>query len=132
MEHSYTTAADAPAVDWSDPFAVVDKKALAKRRHQSERSLERDIQQGTAPPHLKVGKRTLFRVRYVLEWEEAHVFSSTAEAKAAKEHEAAEIARRHEERKLTKAATQGIKAHEVKADEIASARRYREREGAAE
>ncbi len=101
MKHSYTAAADAPAVDWSDPFAVVDKKALAERRHQSERSLERDIQQGTAPPHLKVGKKTLFRVRDVLEWEEAHVFSSTAEAKLAKEQEAAEIARRYEERQRT-------------------------------
>ena len=101
MEDNPTAAENTAAVDWSNPFAIVDKNDLAERRHQSVRSLERNIQDGTAPPHLKVGKKTLFRIRDVLAWEEEHLFGSTAEAKAAKEREAAELVRRYEERQAT-------------------------------
>ena len=77
MDNTSTT------VNWSDRDALVDKEALAIRHKRSPRSVERDIQRGVGAPHLKVGKKTLFRVRDVLAWEEDHLFGSTAEAKAA-------------------------------------------------
>ncbi len=89
-------------VDWSDRDALVDKEALACRHERSPRSVERDIQQGVGPPHLKVGKKVLFRVRDVMAWEEDHLFGSTAEARAAKVHEAAEAVRRYRERQATR------------------------------
>jgi len=100
-------------VDWSNPLALVDKHALADRHNRSARSVERDIQEGKGPRHLKVGRKVLFRVQDVLEWEEERLFTSTAEAKAAKDREASEIARRY-----------------VEADEIKAGRRRRERKGA--
>ena len=92
MDNTCTT------VNWSDPNALHEKRALAIRHKRSERSVERDIQQGVGPPHLKVGKKTLFRVRDVLAWEQNHVFASTAEAQAAKQDESAEAVRRYRER----------------------------------
>ncbi len=89
-------------VDWSDRDALVDKEALACRHERSPRSVERDIQRGVGPPHLKVGKKVLFRVRDVMAWEEDHLFGSTAEARAAKEHEAAEAVRRYRERQAAR------------------------------
>ena len=96
MDNTSTT------VDWSDPNALHEKEALAIRHKRSPRSVERDIQQGVGPPHLKVGKKVLFRVRDVLAWEEDHLFGSTAEAKAAKDHEAVEAVRRHRERQAAR------------------------------
>ena len=96
MDNTCTT------VNWSDPNALHEKRALAIRHKRSPRSVERDIQQGVGPPHLKVGKKTLFRVRDVLAWEEDHLFGSTAEAKAAKEHETTEAVRRHRERQAAR------------------------------
>ncbi len=96
MDNTSTT------VNWSDRDALVDKEALAIRHKRSPRSVERDIQKGVGPPHLKVGKKTLFRVRDVLAWEEDHLFGSTAEARAAKEHESAEAVRRYRERQATR------------------------------
>ena len=96
MDNTRTT------VNWSDPDALHEKEALAIRHKRSPRSVERDIQQGVGPPHMKVGRKTLFRVRDVLDWEQDHVFGSTAEAKTAKEHEAAEAARRHRERQAAR------------------------------
>ncbi len=92
MDNTSTT------VNWSDPDALNEKEALAIRHKRSARSVERDIQRGVGPPHLKIGKKVLFRVRDVLAWEEDHLFGSTAEARAAKEHEAAEAVRRYRER----------------------------------
>ena len=89
-------------VNWSDRDALVDKEALAIRHKRSPRSVERDIQRGVGAPHLKVGKKTLFRVRDVLAWEQDHLFGSTAEAKAAKEHESDEAVRRYRERQATR------------------------------
>ena len=83
-------------------------------------------QEGTGPPFMKVGKRVLYRPSDVEEWLRQNTFTSTAEAKAAKEHEAAELARRYEERQLTKAAAQVVKM-----DKIAAGRRHREREDTA-
>lgn len=68
MEHDATAT-----VDWSNPLSLVDKHAVADRHDRSPRSVECDIQQGTAPPHLKIGKKTLFRVGDVLAWEEEHL-----------------------------------------------------------
>ena len=96
MDNTSTT------VNWSDPDALNEKEALAIRHKRSPRSVERDIQQGVGPPHLKIGKKVLFRVRDVLAWEQNHLFGSTAEAKAAKEHEAAEAVRRHRERQAAR------------------------------
>lgn len=86
--------ANTPAVDWGDCHALVDKFALASRQHRSHRSVERDLQQGTAPPHLKIGKKTLFRIADVLAWETERRFASTAEAKAARAEETAQLTRR--------------------------------------
>jgi hypothetical protein len=103
---------------WAQPEALVDKETLAARHERSPRSVERDIQQGVGVPHLKIGKKTLFRVRDVLAWEEEHLFGSTAEARAAKEREAVEMVRRYEERQRT---IDEAKAAEP--DEAAAARR---------
>ncbi len=55
-------AADSPEVDWACPDGLVTLKDLAERHKSSERTKERGIQDGSGPPHLKVGKKVLFRV----------------------------------------------------------------------
>ncbi len=117
-------AAGSAEVDWTCPDALVTCKDLAERHRTSERTKERGIQDGSGPPHLKVGKKVLFRIRDVLDWEEDHLFGSTAEAKAAKEHEAAEAARRYEERQRTITEAKGAKAAEA----TAARRRHQKRQ----
>ena len=95
-------AAYSAEVDWACPDGLVTLKDLAERHKSSERTKERGIQDGSGPPHLKAGKKVLFRVRDVLAWEENHLFGSTAEARAAKEHEAAEAVRRYRERQAAR------------------------------
>ena len=95
--------ADSVEVAWTCLDALVTCDELAERHRTSKRTKERSIQDGSGPPHLKVGKKVLFRVRDVLDWEKDHLFGSTAEAKAAHEQEAAKAARRYEERQRTSA-----------------------------
>ena len=116
------------------PRKVIDSKALAKRVPKSRVQRWRDIKAGKFPPPIEIGPNKLgWYEDEIDDWLASRPRRTYgAEAEATKEYETAEIARRHGEHKLTKAAAQGIKAHEVKADETESARRYREREGPAE
>ena len=67
----------------------------------SKRTWERMRQEGTGPRFTMVGKKVLYRHEDVEEWLQQNTFISTAEAKAAKGREAAEIARRYRERQAT-------------------------------
>ena len=103
-----------------------DDDWLEENLGPSKRYWERMRQEGTGPPFMKVGKRVLYRPSDVEEWLRQNTFTSTAEAKAAKKHEAAELARRYEERKRATVAAQVQKI-----DRIAAGRRHREREDTA-
>jgi prophage regulatory protein len=113
---------------------IIDSKEVDRRVPRSRVQRWRDIKAGKFPVPIEIGPNKLG-------WFEDEVDAWMAsrprrtygaESEATKEYETAEIARRHGEHKLTKAAAQGVKAHKVKADEIESARRYRERKSAAE
>ena len=65
---------------------------------ESPRSVERMRSEGTGPPFIKVGRRVLYRPSDVDAWLRQNTFSSTADAKAAKEHESEEAVRRYRER----------------------------------
>ena len=105
---------------------LYDDDWLSENIGPSKRNWERMRQEGTGPPFVKVGKRVLYRPSDVEEWLRLNTFTSTAEAKAAKNTEAAEIARRYEEHQLVKAAAQVEKI-----DKVAAGRRHREREDTA-
>ncbi len=77
---------------------LYDTDWLAGVIGESPRTCERMRQEGTGPEFVKVGKRVLYRPSAVEEWLQRNTFASTAEAKAAKNTEATEIARRYEER----------------------------------
>ncbi len=80
---------------------LYDTDWLAKLIDESTRTCERQRQEGTGPEFVKVGKRVLYRPSAVEDWIQRNTFTSTAEARAAKNAEAAEIARRYEERQRT-------------------------------
>ncbi len=69
---------------------------------ESPRSVERMRSEGTGPPFIKVGRRVLYRPSDVDAWLRQNTFSSTADAKAAKEHEPAEAVRRYRERRAAR------------------------------
>ncbi len=101
-----------------------DTNWLSNLIGESPRTCERRRQEGTGPDFVKVGKRVLYRQSDVEDWIRRNTFRSTAEARATKDAEAAEIAGRYKE---TKAVAQAEKA-----DEIEAGRRRRERKSAAE
>ena len=74
---------------------------LAEVLQESPRSVERKRSEGTGPEFIKAGRRVLYRPSAVEDWIQRNTFTSTAEARAAKNAEAAEIARRYEERQRT-------------------------------
>jgi hypothetical protein len=98
-----------------------DTNWLSNLIGESPRTSERRRQEGTGPDFVKVGKRVLYRLSDVEDWIRRNTFTSTAEARATKDAEAAEIAGRY------KAVAQAEKA-----DEIEAGRRRRERKSAAE
>ncbi len=102
---------------------LYDDNWLSKNIGGSKRTWERRRQEGNGPRFITVGKKVLYRHSDVEEWLRDNTFSNTAEAKAAKNTEASEIARRYEEHQLVKAAAQVEKI-----DKVAAGRRYRERE----
>ncbi len=117
------------------PRRIIRSNTVTKRTGKSRVQIWRDVKAKKFPSPVEIGTNSIgWYEDEIDDWLASRPRRNYggAEAEATKEYETAEIARRHEERKLTKAAAQGIKAHEVKADEIESARRYREREGAAE
>jgi hypothetical protein len=56
------------------------KKQLAVRRHESTRTIERRMPTGEEPPFVRAGRKALFDLNTVIEWERAHTLTSiTAE-----------------------------------------------------
>ena len=82
-----------------DEYLVTE--TLADVFHTSPRTVERARAEGTGPPFIKFGRRILYRKEDVDEWARENTFTSTAEARSAKANEAAELARRYEERQRT-------------------------------
>ena len=80
-----------------DEYLVTE--TLADAFHTSPRTVERARAEGTGPPFIKFGRRILYRKEDVDEWARENTFTSTAEARSAKANEAAELARRYEERR---------------------------------
>ncbi len=68
---------------------LYDTDWLAKLIDESTRTCERQRQEGTGPEFVKVGKRVLYRPSAVEDWIQRNTFTSTAEAAAAKERDAA-------------------------------------------
>jgi predicted DNA-binding transcriptional regulator AlpA len=79
-----------------DPF--YDDAWLEETFGPSKRTWERKRQEGTGPRFITVGRRVLYRLSDIEEWLRQNTFTSTAEAAAAKERDAAESVRRYEER----------------------------------
>jgi len=75
---------------------LYDTDQLAAHIRESRRTIERWRQEGTGPDYVKAGKRVLYRLSAVEDWIERNTFTSTAKARAAKDVETAEIARRYE------------------------------------
>jgi hypothetical protein len=92
----------------------------------SKRKWERMRQEGTGPEFVKAGKRILYRLSAIEEWLRRNTFTSTAEAKAAKNAEAAEIGRRYKERQLVIAEAKDEAAQEHAAGQKRKTRRSNE------
>ena len=77
---------------------LYDDVWLEENLGQSKRTWERKRQEGNGPRFITVGRRVLYRQSDIEEWLRQNTFASTTEAAAAKANEAAELARRYEER----------------------------------
>lgn len=63
-----------------DPEPFLTQKQRARRHHISERTAERQRQDGSGPPYVKIGRRVLYRITDLEAWEAERTFSSTSQA----------------------------------------------------
>jgi excisionase family DNA binding protein len=55
----------------SDPADLLDEQQVMRLLRVSKRTLQRLRQKGNGPPHIKVGRRILYRRQAVEKWLEA-------------------------------------------------------------